>query len=320
MRPLVPLILLVASFAFPSEAAAQTYPNRPLRLIVPFAPGGGTDILARVIGQKLTESMGQQVVVDNRAGAGGNIGAELTAKAPRDGYTILMVSASYAVNASLYQLAFDPLRDLAPITQVATVPFVLVAHPSLPANNAKELIALARAKPGSLNYASSGTGSAPHLAGELLTMSTNTQMVHVPYKGGAPAITDLLAGQVQLLFSTVIQGLPHIKAGKLKPIAVASLKRSSALPHVATLDESGVAGYDVTNWFGVLAPAGTPAPILARLNAEIVKHLQSPDLAQRLAAEGAEAVGGTARDFERLIRRDIEKYTRIVKAAGISVQ
>jgi tripartite-type tricarboxylate transporter receptor subunit TctC len=287
---------------------------------VPFAPGGGTDILARVIGQKLTESMGQQVVVDNRAGAGGNIGAELTAKAPRDGYTILMVSASYAVNASLYPLAFDPIKDLAPITQVASVPFVLVAHPALPANNAKELIALARARPGSLNYASSGNGSAPHLAGELLTMSTNTQMVHVPYKGGAPALTDVLAGQVQLLFSTVIQGLPHIKAGKLKAIAIASLKRSPALPQVATLDESGVSGYDVTNWFGVLAPGGTPAPILVKLNGEIVKHLQSPDLAQRLAAEGADPVGGSARDFERLIQRDIDKYTRIVKAAGISAK
>ena len=320
MRARLGVILFFAVCGLLPPAAAQQYPARPIRLIVPFAPGGGTDILARLIGQKLTESMGQQVVVDNRPGAGGNIGAELTAKAARDGYTILMVSASYAVNAALYPLAFDPVRDLAPVTQVASVPFVLVAHPSLPANNVSELIALARAKPGHLNYASSGNGSAPHLAGALLTMLTNTQMVHVPYKGGAPALTDVIAGQVQLLFSTVIQGLPQIKAGKLKALAVGSLKRSSALPQVATIHESGVAGYDVTNWFGVLAPGGTPAPILARLNAEIVKHLQSPDMMQRLAAEGAEPAGGSARDFEQLIRRDIEKYTRIVKTAGISVK
>ena len=312
-------VTFAPSFAFPLPAAAQNYPTKPIRLIVPFAPGGGTDILARVIGQKLGESMGQQVVVDNRAGAGGNLGAALAATATPDGHTLLMVSASYAVNASVYKLAFDPVKDLMAVTQVASVPFVLVAHPSLPANSVRELIALARTRPGQLNYASSGNGSSPHLAGELFTMMTGTKMVHVPYKGGAPALAEVIGGQVQLLFSTVIQGLPQLKAGKLKAIAVGSLKRSSALPEVPTIAESGVPGYDVTNWFGVLAPGATPKPIVLRLNNEIVQHLRSADLRARLAAEGADPVGSSPAEFKRVIRNDIEKYTRIVKAAGIRI-
>jgi len=312
-------VIFAPAFAFPLPAAAQNYPTKPIRLIVPFAPGGGTDILARVIGRKLGESMGQQVVVDNRAGAGGNIGTELAATASPDGHTILMVSASYAVNASVYKLAFDPVKDLMAVTQVASVPFVLVAHPSLPANSVKELITLAQTRPGKLNYASSGNGSSPHLAGELFTMMTGTKMVHVPYKGGAPALAEVIGGQVPLLFSTVIQALPQLKAGKLKAIAVGSLKRSSALPEVPTIAESGVAGYDVTNWFGVLAPGTTPKPIVLRLNKEIAQHLRSADLRARLASEGADPVGSSPAEFERVIRNDIEKYTRIVKAAGIRI-
>ncbi len=312
-------VIFAPAFAFALPAAAQNYPTKPIRLIVPFAPGGGTDILARVIGQKIGEGLGQQVVVDNRAGAGGNLGAELAAAATPDGYTLLMVSASYAVNASLYKLAFDPVKDLVAVTQVASVPFVLVAHPSLPANTVKELIALAQTRPGQLNYASSGNGSSPHLAAELFTMMTGTKMVHVPYRGGAPALADVIGGQVQLLFSTVIQGLPQLKAGRLKPIAIGSLKRSSALPEVPTIAESGVPGYDVTNWFGVLAPGATPKPIVLRLNKEIVEHLRSADLRVRLAAEGADPVGSSPAEFERVIRNDIEKYTRIVKAAGIRI-
>ncbi|MCC6535300.1 MAG: tripartite tricarboxylate transporter substrate binding protein [Burkholderiales bacterium] len=310
----------IALLVVASQAGAQPYPNRPIRLIVPFAPGGGTDILARLIGQKLTESMGQQVVVDNRPGAGGNIGVELAAKAAGDGYTALMVSASYAVNAATYKLNFDPVKDLAPVTQIASVPFVLVSHPSLPANNVKELIELARAKPGQLNYASSGNGSSPHLAGELLAMMSNTKMVHVPYKGGLPALNDVIAGQVQLLFSTVIQGLPFIKSGRLKPIGIASLKRSAALPQVATIHESGVTGFEVTNWFGVLVPRSTPGAIVGRLNAEIVKHLKSPDFAQRLAAEGADPVGNSSAEFATVIAEDIAKFTRVVKEANITVR
>lgn len=310
----------LAALGMSGIASAQQYPSRPVRLIVPFAPGGGTDILARVIGQKLAESLGQQFVVDNRAGAGGNIGAELTAKAARDGYTIMMVSASYSVNAAIYKLSFDPVKDLNAVAQVASVPFVLVGYPSLPANNVKELIALARAKPGELNYASSGNGSAPHLAGALLMLMTNTQMVHVPYKGGSPAINDVIAGQVQMLFSTVIQAMPFIKAGRLKPIALASTKRAPSLPQVATIHESGVTGFDVTNWFGILAPDGTPQPIVAKLNSEIVRHVQSPELMQRLAAEGADPVSGSPAEFEKLIRADIAKYSRVVKEANITVQ
>jgi len=301
-------------------AAAQTYPVRPVRIVVPFPPGGGTDILARLIGQKLTESLGQQVIVDNRPGAGGKAGTEIALRAAPDGHTLLMVSASYAVNAAIYRLDFDPVKDLAPAVQMASVPFVLVANPSLPAGNMKELIALAKAKPGQLNYASTGNGSSPHLAGELLAMMTGTKMVHVPYKGGGPAMVDLLSGQVQLLFNTVVQSLPHIKAGKLKPIAVGSLKRSSALPQVMTIDESGVPGYDVSNWFGLLAPGQTPQLIMARINRDVVQHLQAADFRGRLATEGAEPVGGTSAEFGKLIRADIEKYSRIVKAAGIRVE
>jgi tripartite-type tricarboxylate transporter receptor subunit TctC len=286
---------------------------------VPFTPGGGTDILARVIGQKLTETMGQQVIVDNRPGAGGNLGAELAVRATPDGHTILMVSASYAVNASLYKLGFDPLKDLAPVTLVASVPLLLVAHPSLAANNVEELISLARSKPGQLNYASSGTGSSLHLAGELFTMMTNTRMVHVPYKGGGPAITDVLAAQVHLMFGTVILTMPHVKAGKLKAIAVGSLKRSSSLPEVPTIDESGVPGYDVTNWFSVLAPSRTPAAVIARLNKEIVQHLRTAELKARLATEGADPVGSSPAECGRVVRGDIEKYARIVAAAGIRI-
>ncbi len=310
---------LAIALALVPPCAAQGYPTKPIRLIVPFTPGGGTDILARVIGQKLTESMGQQVVVDNRPGAGGNLGAELAARATPDGHTILMVSASYAVNATLYKLGFDPLKDLAPVTLVASVPLLLVAHPSLAANNVKELISLARSRPGQLNYASSGTGSSLHLAGELFAMMTNTRMVHVPYKGGGPAITELLAGQVHLMFGTVILTMPHVKAGKLKAIAVGSLKRSSALPEVPTIDESGVRGYDVTNWFAVLAPSRTPEAVIARLNKEIVQHLRTPELKARLATEGADPVGSSRAECGRVIRGDIEKYARIVAAAGIRI-
>lgn len=309
-----------ASFGLSLPVLGQEYPTKAIRLIVPFPPGGGTDILARLVGQKLTASMGQQVIVDNRPGAGGSLGAELTAKSPPDGYALIMVSASYAVNASIYKLAFDPIRDLVPLAHVASVPFVLVAHPSLPAGNVKELIALAQSKPGQINYASTGNGSAPHLAGELFTMMTHTKMIHVPYKGGAPAVADLMGGQVQLLFSTVVQALPQIKAGKLKPIAVAGMKRSTALPDVATIDESGVRGFDVIDWFGMLSPRGTPDIIVARLNREIVQGVQSAEVKNRLGADGVEAVGSTPAEFAELIRRDIEKFAHIVNAAGIRLE
>ncbi|MSQ73847.1 MAG: tripartite tricarboxylate transporter substrate binding protein [Betaproteobacteria bacterium] len=311
--------ILAAAVACPCSVAGQEYPAKPIRLIVPFPPGGGTDILARLVGQRLTESLGRTVIVDNRPGAGGNLGAELAAKASPDGYSLLMVSASYAVNATLYKLAFDPLRDLAPVTLVANVPFALVANPALPAATIKELVALAQARPGEINYASSGNGSAPHLAGELFTMMTHTRMVHVPYKGGAPALTDVLGGQVQLLVSTAVQALPFIKSGRLKALGICGRSRSAVLPAVPTIDESGVPGYDISNWFGILAPRQTPVAIVARLNREILRQLQSDDLKARFATDGAEAAGSSAADFERVIRADIDKFARIVKAAGIRI-
>lgn len=310
--------MLAGLVAAPS--VAQTYPARPVRIVVPFSPGGGTDILARLIARKLTESLGQQVIVDNRPGAGSRIGTDIVVRATPDGYTFLMVSATYAVNAAIYRLDFDPVRDLVPVAQMALVPFVLVAHPSLPVSNVKELIALAKAKPGQIIYASTGNGSSPHLAGELLAMMSGIRMVHVPYKGGGPAMIDLLSGQVQLLFNTVVQSLPHIKSGRLKPLAVGSLKRSSVLPQVTTIDESGVRGYDVTNWFGLLAPGKTPQSIVARINRDVVQHLQAADFRALLVKQGAEPAGGTPADFGKLIRGDIAKFSRIVKAAGIRIE
>jgi len=311
--------ILGALLAVPQWALAQTYPSKPIRMIVPFAPGGGTDILGRVIGAKLGEVMGQQVVIDNRPGAGGNLGSGMAASAPGDGYTILMVSASYSVNAAVFKLTFDPIKDLAPIMQVADVPFVLTATPSLPANNIRELIALAKSRPGSINYASSGNGSSPHLAGALLGMMTGTQMVHIPYKGGGPAMTDVMAGQAQLYFGTVTATAPFIKSGKLKALGIGGLKRAGGLPNVPTISESGVPGYDIANWFGILAPGTTPRPLIAQLNRHLNVVLGNPEVRAKLASEGAEPVGGPAEDFEKQIRSDIEKFNRIVKEANIKV-
>jgi len=314
--------LIVFTFALPILGHSQSttpYPAKPIRLIVPFAPGGGTDILARSLGQLLGSSLGQQVIVDNRPGAGGVLGAELTAKSAPDGYTIMMVSSSYSVNPALYKLSFDPIKDLTPISQVASVPFVLVAHPSVPINNLRELIALAKAKPGQLNFASSGLGSSPHLAGEYFNMRAGTQIKHIPYKGGGPAIADVMGGHVQFLFSTVVQGIPHIKSESLKAIAIGSLKRSAALPDVPTIAESGIPGYDVTNWFGILGPRDMPRQIVEKLSTEIAKHLRNPEFMAKLAAEGAEPVGSTPVEFAQLISSEIEKYGRIVKETQIKV-
>ena len=314
--------LLFLVFALPLLGHSQSttpYPAKPIRLIVPFAPGGGTDILARSLGQLLGASLGQQVIVDNRPGAGGVLGAEITAKAAPDGYTIMMVSSSYSVNPALYKLSFDPIKDLTPISQVASVPFVLVAHPSVPVNNLRELIALAKAKPGQLNFASSGLGSSPHLAGAYFNMRAGTQIKHIPYKGGGPAIADVMGGHVQFLFSTVVQGIPHIKAESLKAIAIGSLNRSTALPDVPTISESGIPGYDVTNWFGILGPRDMPRQIIEKLSSEIAKHLRNPEFMARLAAEGAEPVGSSPSEFAQLISSEIEKYGRIVKETQIKV-
>ena len=314
-------VTLALLAAFPMSAAhAQSYPTKTIRMIVPFTPGGGTDILARTMSQKLSEGFNQQVIVDNKPGAGGTTGTEMAVKSPADGYTILMVSASYAVNASLYTLTFDPLKDLAPVTQVASVPSALTATPSLPVSNVKEMIALAKAKPNSLNFSSSGIGSQPHLAGELLKMMAGIELTHVPYKGGLGGTVDQMAGRIHLAFHTVLASLPVIKAGKLKALGVSSLKRSQAVPDIPTISEAGVPGFEFMNWFGILVPAATPQPVIATLQREIVKHLNGPELRARLAAEGAEAVGSTPEEFARVMRTDIEKFIKIAKAANVKIE
>ena len=301
-------------------AAAQTaaYPTRPVRFIVPSAAGGGTDIIARAISLRLGEVLGQQFVVDNRPGAGQMIGIELAAKSPADGYTILMAASTLAINPIMYKkVPYDPLRDFAPITQAASLPNVLVVHPSLAVKTLAELIAYAKQHPGQLNFASAGIGTSPQMSVELLKSMAGIDMVHVPYKGTAPGVVDLLAGQVLVMAPNVLTALPHIKSGKLRALAVTSARRSVALPDVPTIAESGLAGYDSTQWYGVLAPAGTPRPVVARLHDEIVRALRDPDVMKRLAADGAEPVGSTPEDFAAFIRSESEKWAKVAAAAGI---
>jgi len=310
-------LLPVAVFAV--AASGQTsYPSRPVRFIVPSAAGGGTDIIARAIAQKLSESLGQQFVVDNRPGAGQMIGIELAAKSPTDGHTIVMAASTLAINSVMYKkVSYDPVRDFAPITQAASLPNVLVVHPSLPVKSVAELIAYAKQRPGQLNFASAGIGTSPQMSVELLKSMAGIDMVHIPYKGTSPGVVDLLAGQVTVMTPNVLTALPHIKAGKLRALAVTSAKRSEALPDIPTIAEAGLPGYDSTQWYGVLAPAGTPHEIVARLHAEIVRALRLPDVRERLAADGAEAVGSTPEEFAAFIRSEIEKWAAVAKSAGI---
>ena len=310
---------IITAFGAPQRANAQAYPTGPIRMIVPFPPGGGTDILGRVIASKLGETLGQQVIVENRPGAGGSIGSAMAAHAPSDGQTLIMISASYSVNAAIFKQNFDPIRDLVAVIQIASVPFILTATPSLPANDIRELLALARAKPGSINFASTGNGSSPHLGGEWLALLSDTKMVHIPYKGGGPAISDVMGGQVQLYLGTVTATGSLIKAGKLKALGAGGMKRSVQFPNVPTLHESGVPGFDISNWFGILAPGATPKPIIAQLNRVLNSLLDNAEIRARLATEGADPVGGPAEEFAKLIRDDIEKFTRIVKEAKIQV-
>jgi tripartite-type tricarboxylate transporter receptor subunit TctC len=298
--------------------AAQNYPDKPIRLIVPFAPGGGTDITARTIAQKLTERLGQTVVVDNRPGANGTIGVDLAAHAAPDGYTLSMISSSHSVNVSLIKkLPYDLVRDLAPITQATSQPYALVIHPSLPVKSVKELIALARAKPGAINYGSSGTGGLSHLSGALLASLAKINIVHIPYKGGSPAMVDVISGQIQMLFSTILQSHAHLKAGRLRALAVTTAKRSPAEPSLPTMQEAGVPGYEVAGWYGVVAPVKVPQPVLTTLNREIVAILQEPDVARKLAGDGSEPVGSTREAFGAHIRSEIAKWRKLVVEAGI---
>ena len=302
-------------------AGAQTYPTRPVRLVVPFPAGGTTDILARAAAQKLSEAWGQQVIVDNRPGAGGNIGTELVARSAPDGYTLEMGTVgTHAINASLYsKLPYDHVKDFAPVILVAGVPNVLVIGPGLPVNSVQELVAYAKANPGKLNFASSGSGTSIHLSGELFKTLTGVQMTHVPYKGSAPALSDLMGGQVQLMFDNLPSSLAFIKAGKLRALAVTSTVRAAALPDVPTMVEAGVPGFEASSWFGILAPAGTPRDIVMRINGEVAKWLASPDAREKLSAQGAIAAGGTPEDFARHIGSETTKWAKVVKESGAKV-
>jgi tripartite-type tricarboxylate transporter receptor subunit TctC len=299
-------------------AHAQTYPAKPIRWIVPFPPGGSTDLLARVVGQKLTESWGQTVVVENRGGAGGTVGAAEAAKATPDGYTLFMGAIHHTIATSAYpKLPYDFQRDFAPITVVAIVPNVLVVNPSIPAKTVPELIAHAKANPGKLTYGSAGMGTAHHLIGEVFNSRAGVDILHVPYKGSAPAIADLIGGQVSIMYDTVASCLPHVKAGKIRALAVATAKRSSALPDVPTIAEAALPGFEVTTWFGALAPAKTPKELVAKLNAEIVRILALPDVRKRLLDAGAEPVGNTPEQMAAQIKRETEEYAKVVKQAKI---
>jgi tripartite-type tricarboxylate transporter receptor subunit TctC len=312
------LALAIALPGIAVQAHAQAYPSQPIKIIVPFTAGGTTDILARTIGQKLSEAWRQPVIVENRPGAGGNIGADVVAKAKPDGYTILMGTiGTQSINASLYaKMPYDAAKDFAPVTLVAMVPNVLVVHPAVNARTVGELVALAKAKPGELNFASSSTGGSPHLSGEMFKQMTGANIVHVPYKGSAPAITDLLGGQVSLMFDNLPSALPQVKAGKLRALGVTSARRSQAAPDIPTIAESGVPGYEVDSWFGILAPAATPKEIVSKLNVEIVRILKIPEVRERLLEQGAEPVGDTPEHFAEHIRRETAKWARVVKASG----
>jgi len=311
----------LALTACAAGAAAQQYPGKPVRFVVPFTAGGPTDIQGRMLGEKLTQRLGQQFIIDNRGGAGGNIGMELTAKAPPDGYTIVIATVgTWAVNPSLYKLPYDVTRDFAPIIQVSTSPGVLVVHPSVPVKSVKELIALARAKPGKLDYGSSGVGGFGHVSGALFSLMTKTEMVHIPYKSSAPSLIDLIAGQIQVLFNNAISTVPFIKSGQVRALAVTSIKRMPALAELPTIDEAGVKGYDNSSWSAVAAPAGTPKEIIAKLNSELSAILKSPEIQEKSAAVGAVIIGGTPEQFADYLKSEIAKFTRVVKEAKISAQ
>ena len=313
------LCLALAPLTVP-ETHAQTFPTRPVRLVVPFAAGGGADITARVIAQKLTESFGQQVIVDNRPGAASNIGTELVARSAPDGYSLILVGPNHTTNINLFaKLNYDPIKDFEPVSLVTSAPYVLLMHPSLPAKNLKEFIALARAKPGQLTYGSAGNGTAGHLAFESIKTQAKLQIVHVPYKGSPPLQADLIGGQIAAGFDNVLSSLPHVKAGRLRALAVSGGKRSPAMPDVPTVAEAALPGFDVTVWQGILAPAGTPRDVVTRLNSEIVSALQKPDVQSRMAALGVEIIGSSPQEFAAFIKRDIEKWAVVIKASGARI-
>jgi tripartite-type tricarboxylate transporter receptor subunit TctC len=320
MLPMRRLLLALALLAASGLAAAQ-YPSRAVKLIVPFPPAGATDVVGRLIAAKLSERLGQSVVVDNKPGAGGTIGSDLAARSPADGYTLLIATSStHSIGPVLQKLAYDPIKDFAPITHVANVPNVLVVSPTLPVASVKELVALAKSRPGQLNFASSGVGTIVHLNGELFKLISGADIVHVPYKGTALSIPDVASGNIAMLFDSLASVMPHIKSGKVKPLAVNASKRQALLPEVPTLAEAGMPQFDRYTWFGMFAPAGTPPEIVARLQREIVAALQAPDLRERFANVGAEPVGSTPAEFVERIRSDAARWSEVIRKADVKVQ
>jgi tripartite-type tricarboxylate transporter receptor subunit TctC len=317
------LLALAGAAACPGAfAQADDYPSKPIRLIVPFAPGGGTDIVARILGIKMYEAWKQAVVVENRAGANGTIGAHIVAKSPPDGYWLTMMTASHSVNVTLQgtKHPYDLLKDFAPISQVTRQPYVLVVNPNLPVKSVKELLALAKSQPGKLTYGSSGIGGTSHLAGALLGALGTVELTHIPYKGGEPAMTAVVGGQIDMLFSTLLQSRGLIQGGKLRPLAVTTPARSSALPDLPTMIEAGVPRYEVVGWYGVLAPAGTPRAIVQKLNREIVRNLRLPDVAEKIAADGSEPVGNSPEEFGAHIKAEVEKWRDLIQKTGIRTE
>ena len=304
---------------YTQPASAAEYPTRPIRMIVPFPPGGGNDILARAVGQRLSPVIGQQIIVDNRGGAGGQIGAELAAKAEPDGYTIFLGSIGNLTFLPVLQanLPYDPVRDFAPVTLLATSAFILVVNPAVPAKSVKELIALAKAKPGQLNYGSAGSGSSLHMTGEIFKLETGIDLTHVPYKGTSPALIDLLANQVQIMFSTMPSMVPHVKTGKLRALGVSGANRTEAVPDVPTIAEAGVPGFEVLNWQGIVVPKKTPDAIVQKLSRALLATLKSPEMIKSLATQGLDAAGGTPEQFGTLIKSEIEKYAKVAKEAKL---
>ncbi len=318
-RPLAALTMCAAAFGLPHSAAAQPqYPAKPIRLVVPFSAGSATDILARIIGSKMGEGGTWQVVVDNRPGAGGTLGATTVAKAPPDGYTLILVSVGHAINATLYpKLGYDTLKDFTAVSMVASVPNVLVVNAASPYKSVRDVIAAAKARPGALNFDSAGSGSSTHMSGELFKMQAGVEIMHIPYKGTGEALTDVMAGRGDMMFAPTVSAMPFVKQGKLRALAVTTPKRAAALPDIPTVAEAGLPGYAFDSWFGVLAPAGTPKEIVNALNAEIGKALAAPDVRERLAAQGAEPRGGSPQEFAATIQAEIGKLAPVVKQSGV---
>lgn len=301
-----------------TAAGAQDYPLKPVRLIVPFAPGGGTDLSARIIAQKLGESFGANFVVDNRPGAAGIVGTEMLARSKPDGYVLVVVSSSHAINPAMYpKLPYDTARDFAPVSLLLSGPALLVVHPSLPAKNARELIALAKSRPGLLTFASAGHGTPPHMGGELFKALAGIDITHIPYKGNGPAYTDLMAGQVSIMFPNIATAMPYAKTGRMRALGVGGRQRSAIAPEIPTIAESGLPGYEMSSWFGLLAPAGTPAPIVTRLQQEIARIFKQADVREKLLAQGVEPVGGTPQEFAAFLNAETAQWTKVIRASGL---